>query len=127
MKQSKETGGTVGSLGLQLGIPAPRIEGIPEAIRPFVEIGMKMQSDVIELCGHRARAWLDWPDTCSSCKTVEDLTSAQSDYLTCMQRDYAHFMDGVLRDTMIEQDEYEEDAEGEESILKTGTPHREAA
>ena len=127
MKQSKQSGRTLSGQSLPLGIPAPKIDGIPEAVRPFVEIGMKMQSEFLELCDHRCNAWLDWPETCGCCETVEDLTSAQSDYLTRMQCDYAHFLDGVLRDTMIEQDEFEEDAEGEGSQLETGTPHREAA
>lgn len=127
MEQSKQTSGTLGGLGLPLGIPAPQIEGVPEAVRPFVEIGMKMQSEFLELCGHRARAWLDWPEKYCGCKTVDDLTKAQSDYLTRMQRDYAHFLDGVLRDTMIEQDEFEEEAQDEESQPETGDLQREAA
>lgn len=126
MKQSKQTGGKLGNLGLQLDLPTPQIEGIPEAVQPFVEIGMKMQSEILELCGHRALAWLDWSQTCGSCKTAKDLASAQSDYLTRMQRDYAHFVDCILQDAMIEQDEFEDTAEVKVRD-ETGAQHREAA
>ncbi len=129
MKQSKQSGGTIGGRGLYVGIPAPKLEGVPEAVRPFVEMGMKMQSEFLELCGHRCNAWLDWPEKYCSCKTMEDLTSVQIGYLTKMLRDYAHFLDGILRDTLIEQDEFEEEEKAEEkdSQLKTGVPHRKAA
>ena len=86
MKQSKQTGRTFGGVGLPLGLPTPKLEGVPEAVRSFVEVGMKMQSEVLELCGHRARAWLDWPEKYCACKTMDDLTTAQSGYLTRMQR-----------------------------------------
>jgi len=131
MKQSKQSRGTIGGRGLYVGIPAPKLEGVPEAVRPFFEMGMKMQSEFLELCGHRCNAWLDWPEKYSSCKTMEDLTSVQIGFLTKMQRDYAHFLDGILRETMIEQDEFVEEeetkAEDQGSQLETRTPHREAA
>ncbi len=131
MKQSKQSGGTFGGKGLYVGIPAPRIEGVPEAVRPFIEMGMKMQSEFLALSGHRCNAWLDWPEEYCTCKTMEDLNKVQSGYLEKMQRDYAHFLDCILRDTLIEQDEFEEaeveEAEEKESPLKTGAPHREAA
>jgi len=135
MKQSKQNGGMFSGKGLYVGIPAPKIEGVPEDVRPFVEMGMKMQSEFLELCGHRCNAWLDWPEEYCTCKTMEDLTTAQSGYLAKMQRDYAHFLDCILRDTLIEQDEFEEEeveveekkAEEKDSQLKTGVPHREAA
>lgn len=94
---------------LTTGIPAPRLDSIPEAFRPFVEIGMELQSEVLQLCGGRVRAWLDWPGQCISCKNVDDLSTAQRNYFVQMQKDYAHFMDAVLQDTLIEQDEYRED------------------
>ncbi len=127
MKQSKQSNGTIGGLGLPIRIPAPEIEGVPEAFRPFVEISMKMQSEFMELWGHRSRAWLEWPEDYSNCKTMEDLTSAQSDYLARLQHDYAHFMNGILRDTMIEQDEFEEQVEDEKLQPQTGATRREAA
>jgi len=127
MKQSKQTGRTFGGVGLPLGLPTPKLEGVPEAVRSFVEVGMKMQSEVLELCGHRARAWLDWPEKYCACKTMDDLTTAQSGYLTRMQRDYAHYLDCVLKDTLIEQDEFEEDVQDEGSQIETGEPHAKAA
>lgn len=127
MKQSKQTSGTRGGLSLPLGLPTPQIEGVPEAIWPFIEIGMKLQSEYVELCGHRVRAWLELPENCRTCKTIDDLTAVQSGFLTKMQHDYAHFLDGILRDTMIEQDEFEEEEEKEGNEPETGTLHREAA
>ena len=127
MKQSKQTGRAIGGVGLPFGLPIPKLEGVPEAVRPFVEVGMKMQSEVLELCGHRARAWLDWPEKYCACKTMDDLTTAQSGYLTRMQRDYAHYLDCVLKDTLIEQDEFEEDVQDEGSQIETGEPHAKAA
>ncbi len=127
MKQSKQIGVTGVGPSMPLPLPAPQLEGIPEAVRPFVEMGMKLNSEFLELCGHRARAWLDWPDDYSSCKTTEDLTEAQNTYFTRMQHDYAHFLDGILRDTMIEQEEFEEEVEEEERQLESGKSHREAA
>jgi hypothetical protein len=131
MKQSKQSGGTIGDKGLYVGIPTPKLEGVPEAFRPFFEVGMKMQSELFELCGHRCNAWLDWPEQYCTCKTMEDLTTAQSEYLTRMQRDYSQFLDCILRDTLIEQDEFEEEAEDKaqdkQSQPKTEVPHREAA
>lgn len=131
MKQSKQISGTIGGEGLYVGIPAPQLEGVPGAIRPFIEMGMKMQSEFLELCGHRCNAWLDWQEKSCTCKTMEDLTTAQSGYLAKMQHDYAHYLDCVLRDTLIEQDEFEGVEEKEprqkDSQLKSDTPHREAA
>ena len=127
MKQSKQTGRTFGGVGLTLGLPTPKLEGVPEAVRSFVEVGMKLQSEVLELCGPRARAWLDWPEKYCACKTMDDLTTAQNGYLTRMQRDYAHYLDCVLKDTLIEQDEFEEDAQDEGSLPEIGEPHARAA
>ena len=127
MKQIKQTGKACGGVGLPFGLPIPKLEGVPEAVRPFVEVGMKMQSEALELCGHRARAWLDWPEIYCACKTMDDLTMAQSDYLTRMQRDYAHYLDCVLKDTLSEQDEFEEDEQDEGSQSETGEPHAKAA
>lgn len=131
MKQSKQSNGTIGSEGLYVGIPAPKLEGVPEPVRPFIKIGMKMQSEFLELCGHRFNAWLDWQEKYSTCKTMEDLTTAQSGYLAKMQHDYAHFLDCILRDSLIEQDELEvveeEEQNQKDSQLESDTPHREAA
>ena len=88
---------------LIFGLPTPQLDTIPEAMRPACEIGMKVQSDALELWSHRARAWMDWPETFYACKTVDELTKAQGEYLGQMQRDYAHFTDGMLRHMMIEQ------------------------
>jgi hypothetical protein len=127
MKQSNQTGRTFGGVVLPLGLPTPKLEGVPEAIQPFIEVGMKIQSEILGLCGHRARAWLDWPEKYCACKTMDDLTTAQSDYLTGMQRDYAQLLDGILRDALIEQDEFEEDEQDEGSQSETGEPHAKAA
>ena len=126
MTQSKKSGGTLGNQDVPIGIPAPKLEGIPEAARPFVEMSMKLQAQILELYGHRCCAWLDWPDKSCTCKTMEDFTKVHSDYLTNMQRDYAQFMDRVLRETLVEQKEFEEEAQDQAHPLKTGT-HREAA
>ena len=127
MKQSKQSGKTIHGKGFFVGIPTPEIEGVPEAVRPFVEMGMKMQSEFLELCGHRCNAWLDWPEEYCACKSTEDITKVQGDYLAKMQHDYAHFLDGILRDTLIEQDEFEEEAEDQESELNSDAPDRKAA
>ena len=133
MKQSKQSNGTIGGQSLYVGIPAPKLEGVPEAVRPLIEMGMKMQSEFLELCGHRCNAWLDWQEKFTTYKTMEDLTTAQSGYLAKMQHDYAHFLDGVLRDTLVEQDELEvveeeeEEPKQEDSQLESDTPHRKAA
>lgn len=105
------------------GIPAPRLDSIPEAFRPFAEMGMKVQSEFFHLCSCRARAWLDWPGQCISCKNLDDLTKAQRDYLVQMQQDYAQFMDAVLQDTLIEEDDYKEESESGSTVPL----HREAA
>ena len=97
---------------LLFGLPTPRLDGIPEPMRPFCEMGMKAQSDMLALWGHRARAWMDWPETLGTCKTLGDLTKAQKGYLDGMQRDYAHFTQGMLQRMMIEQDTLD-DQEGE--------------
>jgi len=127
MKQSKQSDGTFGGKGLYVGIPTPKLEGVPEAVQPLVEMGMKMQSEYLELCGHRCNAWLDWPEQYCTCKTMESLTTFQSSYLTKLQRDYAQFLDSILRDTLIEQDEFEEEVQDKGSQPKTEVPHREAA
>ena len=94
---------------LLFGLPTPQLDGIPELMRPFCELGMKAQSDMLELWGYRARAWMDWPETFSSCQTLGDVTKAQREYLDRMQRDYAHFNEGMLRRMMIEQDALDEE------------------
>ena len=88
---------------LIVGLPTLQLDTIPEAMRPACEIGMKVQSDALELWSHRARAWMNWPETFYACKTVDELTRAQGEYFGQMQRDYAHFTDGMLRHMMIEQ------------------------
>ncbi|MDA7949041.1 MAG: hypothetical protein MPJ78_16385 [Hyphomicrobiaceae bacterium] len=88
---------------LIFGLPTPQLDTVPEAMRPVCQIGMQLQSDALELWSHRARAWMDWPETFFACKTVDDLTKAQGEYLGQMQRDYAHFTDGMLRHIMVEQ------------------------
>jgi len=129
MKQSKQSGGEIGGKDLYVGIPTPKLEGVPEAVQPLVEMGMKMHSEYLELCGLRCNAWLDWPEQFCTCKTMEDLTVFQSSYLSKMQRDYAQFLDRILRDTLIEQDEFEEEDEAQDkgSQPKTEVPHQEAA
>jgi len=127
MTMSKQTGKTHGGYGLAAGILMPEPERLPENVRPFVEIGMKVQSEFLTLCGHRVRAWFDWPEKLCACKTAADLTTAQGDYLATMQHNYAVYLDGVLRDAMVEQDELEEDGEDGSSGHETETPHREAA
>lgn len=131
MKQSKQSNGTIGGQSLYVGIPAPKLEGVPEAVQPYIKMGMKMQSEFLELCGHRCNAWLDWQEKYSDCKTMEDLTTAQSGYLAKMQHDYAHFLDSVLRDSLVEQDELEvveeEEPKQKDSQPESDTPHRKAA
>lgn len=132
MTESKQTGQTPASQRFDFGLPVPKLDGsIPEAVRPFFEAGLKAQSQLLELCGHRVRAWFDWPEKFFACKTIDDLTTAQSDYFVRMQRDYAAFVDGVLRSAIIEQEELEEgveeESEGETPSEKTETLHREAA
>jgi len=97
---------------LLFGLPTPRLDSVPETIRPFCELGMKVQSDTLSLWGHRARAWMDWPETFTTCKTLDDLTKAQGEYFGQLQRDYAHFAEGMLKRMMIEQDTLD-DQDGE--------------
>lgn len=131
MKQSKQSNGKIGGEGLYVGIPVPKLEGVPEPVRPFIEMGMKMQSEFLELCGHRCNAWLDWPGKYSTCKSMEDVSTVQNDYLAKMQHDYAHFLDCILRDSLIEQDEFEvveeEEPKQKDSQPESDTPHRKAA
>lgn len=112
---------------LSVGIPAPCIECVPEAMKPVFEMGMKLQADCLELCGHRARAWLEWPEKFMTCKNLDDLTRAQGEYVAKMQHNYAHFFDGILHHTMIEQDELEEDEDGTQAMPEATPLHREAA
>jgi hypothetical protein len=122
MTQSKDHSKDGG--GWTIGIPAPRVDQIPEAMRPFVEMSLKLQSECMELYGHRAKAWAEWPPTFFACRCTEDLAEAQRDYITRMQKDYAAYFDGILRDTMIEAEEYvEDDGNSETADVK----HLEAA
>ena len=127
MKQSRQTGKTPAGHSMAAGVPALEPEAFAEAVQPFVEIGMKAQSEFLKLYGRRARAWFDWPGKFCACKTMQDLTAAQGGYLTTMQHDYAVYIDGVLRDAMLEQDELDEEDEDGSPERETETLHREAA
>jgi hypothetical protein len=109
MTKSKHTGRTLGGRAFEISIPTPKLDFVPEAVQPFIEIGMKLQSEFLEMWGHRYRAWLGWQEEFCACKTMDDLTTAQGDYLTRMHRDYTAFLDGVLHDAMVVQDELDED------------------
>ena len=114
---------------LLFGLPTPQLDGIPEPMRPICELGMKAQSDMLELWGHRARAWLDWPETFGSCKTLADLTKAQREYLGQMQSDYAHFTEGMLGRMMIDQNalDVEESKVPDEQTAPEDTPLQKVA
>lgn len=114
---------------LLFGLPALRLEAVPESFRPFCEFGMKVHSDALELWSYRARAWMDWPGTFTACKTLDELTKAQNEYFAQMQRDYAHFADGMLRRAMIEQDTLDDqgdDVEEKLSVPEETTLHKAA-
>lgn len=96
-------------IGMPIGLATTRLDHMPEAFRPLIELGMKLQSDWMELFGHRAKAWAEWPQTLANCKDMDDLTQAQRDYVVTMQHDYAQFLDRYLQDAMIEQDEYNDE------------------
>ena len=72
---------------------------------------------------------MDWPETLGTCKSFEDLTRAQGEYLARMQKDYAHFTDGVLKHLMIEQDTFEEQDEQAPpvEVAKDEAPQQKAA
>jgi hypothetical protein len=129
MTQTKQTTGTGG--GFPTRFLTPHIEGIPEAVQPFVQIGTKMQSEWLTLVGRRAEAWLDWPERLCKCSTANDVAEAQTAFLETMQHDYAAWLDGILRDTMIEQEELDEETPeakaAEETAPNEAPPHREAA
>ncbi len=129
MSTKKKTDGPAGRRDMTFGLPTPQLDHIPDAVRPVCELGMKVQSDTMELWSHRARAWMDWPETLSTCKTFDDLTRAQGEYLARMQKDYAHFTDGMLRHLMIEQDTFEEQDEQVPpvKVAKDETPPQKAA
>jgi hypothetical protein len=95
------------SAGLVSPIPAPRLEGIPQIMQPAFELGAKLQSELICLCCHRTEAWLNFPSRMATCKTLTDVAAVQGAFLGEMQHDYAEFVDCVLRDTLIEQDEFQ--------------------
>ncbi len=104
-----------------IGILTPHFEGIPDAVQPFMEFNAKMQSEFLTLWSHRARAWLDWPERMYSCKTTGDLASAQTEFLSDMQRHYASYCDCVFRDALIEQDELETPAK-DDAVEETVQP-----
>lgn len=89
-------------------IPTPRLQGVPDVFQSFVELGAKLQSELISLWSHRAEAWLNWPFRLIACKTATDVTQAQLAFVDEMRHHYALFADGMLRDALIEQEELEE-------------------
>lgn len=97
--------------GLTSPIPVPRLEGIPEIMQPAFEFGARLQSECVSLWCHRAQAWLNLPSCMATCKSPTDVASVQGDFLGEMQHHYAQFVDGVLRDSLIEQDEFVENVE----------------
>ena len=56
------------------------------------------------------------------CQNLGDFTAAQTEFVSEMQTDYARFMDGCLKDALIEQDELLEEIEDDPA-----TGQREAA
>jgi hypothetical protein len=107
-----------GAAGLASPIPVPRLEGIPEIMQPAFELGAKLQSEFVCLWCHRAQAWLNLPSRMATCKTPTDFVSVQGDFLNEMQLHYAQYVDGVLRDCLIEQDAF--DATDEAAASRKG-------
>jgi hypothetical protein len=129
MTQTKQTYGTGG--GFPTRFLTPQFEGIPEPLQPFVQIGAKLQSEWVALVGRRAEAWLDWPERLCKCSDASEVAKAQTAYLEAMQHDYAAWLDGILRDTMIEQEELDEESAeataAEQAAPKEAAPERRAA
>ena len=134
MTAKKQTPPASGKDPFSIGILTPHFENIPDVVQPMVQFGAKLHSEFLTLWSHRAQAWLACPETFTGCKTAQDVAEAQTTFFTAMQRDYASYFDRVLRDTLIEQDEYtepEKPAEATEEILEEAAQstvtHRKAA
>lgn len=112
------------------GAFTPSFESLPDTVQPMMQFGTKFQSEFMALCSQRSQAWLGWPEVFVACETVTDIAEAQTNFFTAMQRDYARYFDCILRDTLIEQDEFTEQEETVEPAKDTDQPavtHRKAA
>lgn len=130
MSKSKSSNQPQDKEDLLFGLPKPQLDSVPDAIRPYCELGLKIQADTLELWSHRARAWMDWPETFTTCKTLDELTKAQGEYFGQMQRDYAHFAEGMLQRMMIERntlDDQDSKVEEEPVAPQDTTVHKVAA
>ena len=131
MTKQKTDGTAPGVGGWATGILTPRLEGIPDTMQPYMQLTAKLQSDWMTLWGKRSEAWLDWPNTLMTCRTTADVTQAQSAFLETMQKDYAAYLNSVLRDTMIEPEELVEDPdpapEAEATVVEADPAQKDAA
>lgn len=134
MTAKKQTPPASGKDPFSIGILTPHFENIPDVVQPMVQFGAKLHSEFLTLWSQRAQAWLACPETFSGCKTAQDLTEAQTGFFSTMQHDYAGYFDRVLRDTLIEQEEYTEPKEAKEVARETAeetaqstVTHRKAA
>lgn len=119
MTKMKSDKCTPGGNAFACGLPTPHLDGIPTPVQPLMQLGLPLQGDWIELCGHRASAWLEWPVKICACKSMTEVTTAHSEYLTAMSRHYADYLDSVLRDTLVAHEEFAETSEDDTPAEET--------
>ena len=113
MTAKKADSCTPGASAFACGLPTPQLDGLPGSIQSLMRAGMPLQGTWLELCGWRISAWLEWPATVCTCKSMTELTGAQIEYLTTMHRHYADCLDGTLRDPLTAPESFEDtSAEG---------------
>ncbi|GBE44332.1 hypothetical protein BMS3Bbin10_02423 [bacterium BMS3Bbin10] len=118
---------TPGENAFTCGLPTPRLDGIPDAVLPLVQLGMPLHGAWLGLCGNRVSAWLEWPGRVCTCKSMAELTTAQIEYLETMRQHYADYLDGVLRDTLMAPESFEEESEDDTPGQDVPELDREAA
>ena len=118
---------TPGGHAFACGLPTPQLDGLPDSIQSLMQAGIPLQGAWLELCGRRVSAWLEWPATVCTCKSLPELTSAQIEYLTTMHQHYADCLDCALRDPLTAPESFEDTSAGGGSGQDVAELDREAA
>jgi hypothetical protein len=72
-------------------------DGAVELARTVAGAAERIQVEALTLWGRRASAYADLPHQFVSCQSPQDLIDMQVSFIATMQRDYANYATGVLR------------------------------
>lgn len=109
MSEQKNQTGMTGKTGFPFAFANEFFKLAPGAGWPLEEMAARIQREFLTLWSHRAQAWINWPETACKCSDATELSQAQADFITAMQKDYAEYCDSLLQDALIQQDALDEE------------------